>query len=230
MSTRDQVIAIGTLAIGFGTGFAWWRSVAGDPKPRGPMVVSGVLADEEHLVTPEMTRASEQMARRPAPGFRAVDQDGNRVVSSSMFGERPVVLVFIKDGCPCSTSAEPFYARLHDAYGDRAAFLGVIDGDRSVASRWVGDHGTPYPVLADPSLELARDFEARNSAYVALIDRDGEIVSLWPGYSEGILDEIAARLSELTGLPRADVGASEAPELPYSGCPFPVGTGGGPTG
>lgn len=222
MSTRKQIIAIGTLAAALGAGFAWWRAVASDQEPRGQMVVFGVLTDEEHRVTPEMRQASEQMADRPAPSFRAIDQDGNPVESASTVGERPVVLVFIKDGCPCSTSAEPFYARLHDAYGARATFLGVIDGDRSVASRWVDDHGTPYPVLADPSLGLVRDFEVRNSAYVALIDRDGMIVALWPGYSEEILEEIASRLSGLTGLPQTDVGASEAPDLPYSGCPFPV--------
>jgi peroxiredoxin len=219
-----QVTLIGAGAVIFVGAFSWWR--VGEiveemsASERGPSVVVGVLTDEEHRVTSEMKQASEAMSNRPAPAFRAISQDGMEVDSASVVGDRPVVLVFIKDGCPCSTSAEPFYARLHAAFGDEATFLGVIDGDRTVASRWVGDHGTPYPVLADPSLEIVRSFDVRNSAYVALIDRAGQIEALWPGYSEGILDAISARLADLTGLDQADVGANQAPELPYSGCPF----------
>ncbi|RUL86310.1 peroxiredoxin family protein [Tautonia sociabilis] len=215
MSTRIHVIAIGALAVAFGGGLEE-RAEAG----RGQRVVVGVLTDEEHRVTPEMERESREKAGSPAPAFRAVDQDGEPVDSEAMVGDRPVLLVFIKDGCPCSTSAEPFYARLHDSYGDAARFFGVIDGDRSVAARWVSDHGTPYPVLADPELEIVRAFGVSNSAYVALISPGGTIEALWPGYSEGILRDISARLAGLTGRPEAEVGASEAPELPYSGCPF----------
>jgi peroxiredoxin len=234
MSTRIQVTLIAAVAIAFASAFLRWR--VGEiveemsASERGPSVVVGVLSDEEHRVTTEMQEASEAMSDRPAPAFRAIGQDGIGFDSASIVGDRPLVLVFIKDGCPCSTSAEPFYARLHAAYGDEATFLGVIDGDRAVASRWVDDHGTPYPVLADPSLDIVRSFEVRNSAYVALIDRAGQIEALWPGYSEGILNEISARLADLTGLDQADVGADQAPELPYSGCPFPIELGSeGPT-
>lgn len=221
MGTTERVIAIWAGTVLLGGVFVWWRMESTAEDNRGPLVVSGVLTDEEHLVTPEMQRASEAMADRISPSFVSVDQEGRTVDSSSLVGDQPIFVVFIKDGCPCSTSAEPFFARLHRAYGDQAAFLGVIDGDSGVASRWVEAHGTPYPVLADPDLDIVRRFEVRNSAYVALIDREGNIEHLWPGYSEGILREMSARLASLTGLPEAEVGASAAPELPYSGCPFP---------
>lgn len=221
MSTTERVIVIWAGAVLLGGAFVWWRLESAAPEDRGPTVITGVLTDEEHLVTPEMQQQSEAMADRRSPSFLAADQEGRTVASASFVGDRPVVVVFIKDGCPCSTSAEPFFARLHRAYGDRAAFLGVIDGDEEVASRWVEAHGTPYPVLVDPDLQIVRGFAVRNSAYVALIDREGNIDHLWPGYSEEILREMSARLASLTGLPEAEVGASAAPELPYSGCPFP---------
>lgn len=222
MSTREWTFAITIWAFVLVGAFAWWRWEAKAPDRRGPLVVTGVLVDEEHLVTPEMQAASEGMADRPAPGFVAESHEGKTIDSASLVGDRPVFLVFIKDGCPCSTSAEPFFARLHASYGDRASFLGVIDGDVEVARRWVTSHGTPYPVLADVDLEIVRAFEIRNSAYVVLIDEEGQITAYWPGYSEEILREMSARLATLTGRAEAEVGAGEAPELPYSGCPFPL--------
>ncbi|MEW4569567.1 redoxin domain-containing protein [Tautonia sp. JC769] len=221
MSTREWGFAITIWAFLLAGAFAWWRWEAKAPDRRGPLVITGVLADEEHLVTPEMQAASEAMADRPAPGFVATSHEGRTIDSASLVGDRPVFLIFIKDGCPCSTSAEPFFARLHARYGDRASFLGVIDGDPEVADRWVATHGTPYPVLADAELEIVRAFEVRNSAYVVLIDREGQITAHWPGYSEAILREMSARLAGLTGRSEAEVGAEDAPELPYSGCPFP---------
>ena len=61
------------------------------------------------------------------------------------------MLAFIKDGCPCSEAAEPYFHQLHAAYGSRAGFLGVIDGDVAAARDWSVRHATPYPVLADPN-------------------------------------------------------------------------------
>jgi peroxiredoxin len=222
MSTRAWIFAITIWAMLFAGAFAWWRWEIRSPARRGPLVVTGVLVDEEHLVTHEMQAASDAMADRPAPGFVAESHDGKTIDSDRLVGDRPVFLVFIKDGCPCSSSAEPFFARLHASYGDRASFLGVIDGDAEVANRWVVAHDTPYPVLADAGLKIVRAFEVQNSAYVVLIDREGQITAHWPGYSEAILREMSAQLASLTGRSEAEVGAEEAPELPYSGCPFPL--------
>ncbi|WP_169974650.1 peroxiredoxin family protein [Tautonia rosea] len=222
MSTREWTFAITIWAFVLVGVFAWWRWEAKAPDRRGPLVITGVLVDEEHLVTPEMQAASDAMADRPAPGFMAESHEGQMIDSATLVGDRPVFLVFIKDGCPCSTSAEPFFARLHESYGDRASFLGVIDGDAEIANRWVLDHRTPYPVLADEELAIVRAFEVQNSAYVVLIDQEGQITAQWPGYSEDILREMSARLAAMTGRTEAEVGAEEAPELPYSGCPFPL--------
>ena len=222
---RTPLILFGALAVAFGGAFLWARSAALAPRePRGPAVVVGDAEVEEHRVTEAMAAASIAMSDRPAPPFRAVDHEGRAVDSAALVGDRPVVLVFIQDGCPCSASAEPFYADLHAAYGDGATFLGVIDGPPEVAARWVSEHGTPYPVLADPSLAITRDYGATNSAYVALIDRGGRIATLWPGYSVDILREISGRLAEQTGRAPAAIDAGAAPVLPYSGCPFPIGS------
>ena len=135
---------------------------------------------------------------------------------------RPTVLVFIQDGCPCSEAAEPYFRSLVEAYGPEVSFLGVIDGDSSVASRWRQDHQTPYPVLADPDLSLIRHYGAQRSAYSALISREGRIERLWPGFSADMLRELGARLAEARGIAEVKLAHEEAPARLTSGCPFPI--------
>ena len=111
----------------------------------------------------------------------------------------PVVLVFIKDGCPCSEAAQPFFNLLFDAYGKHARFFGIFDGDVTVARKWAKHNLVGFPILSDPDLRTVHEYKAENSAYVALIAKGGRIEKLWPGYSAEMLADAAARLARLTG-------------------------------
>ena len=135
--------------------------------------------------------------------------------------QQPLVLVFIKDGCPCSESAQPFYNQLAQLYGEESRFLGVINGDLEVAARWGKVNKVAFPIMADAEQTIIRDYQAFNSAYVALV-QDGQIRRLWPGYSTGMLREAGAMLAELTGRPEGPLDLLDAPEEPYSGCPYEV--------
>ncbi|CAN5909621.1 hypothetical protein BH23PLA1_BH23PLA1_10410 [soil metagenome] len=216
-----KLFTLGTLAASVAVWFLGVRFSSRTGPPEGPLILSGYLDDEEHLVTPEMLEQSQDAADRPIPTDAfAEDADGRSQNLSALADADPLLIVFIKDGCPCSTSAEPFFQRLFDAYGDRVRFLGVIDGDRETARSWADRHGTPYPLLLDPDLELVRAFEVGNSAYVAVIARGGRIETLWPGYSAGMLTELSEQLARLGGTKVVPIEVDDAPELLYSGCPF----------
>src|SRR5262249_36098060 len=133
---------------------------------------------------------------------------------------RGTVLIFIKDGCPCSEAAEPCFRRLHEAYGRRVRFLGVVDGGPSVARDWVDRHRTPYPVYPDLELAVIRACWAERSAYAALVTAGGTIDRLWPGYSAGMIRELGARLAALAGTAEAPIDVSDAPSELTSGCSF----------
>lgn len=135
---------------------------------------------------------------------------------------RPTVIIFIKEGCPCSEAADPCFRRLFTVYGDQVAFLGIIDGDASVAKRWTEEHDTPYPVLADPDLKLIQGYQAERSAYVALINRAGTVDRLWPGYSAGMLRELGTRLAHAGGTTEETLDVGDAPEELTSGCSFSI--------
>jgi peroxiredoxin len=85
---------------------------------------------------------------------------------------RPLVIVFIKDGCPCSVEFEPIYNRLHTAYRESVDFAGVIDSDEIAAGRFAEQSRSPYPLLSDPRCETIRRFQVESGAYVALLNAD----------------------------------------------------------
>lgn len=185
-----------------------------------------LVGPPKHKVTPAMLVEARQSTGAGATPFAACESTDGRSYSLDDLttGGRPAVLVFIKDGCPCSESAQPYFNRLHAAYGERARFVGVIGGNTAEARRWAVSHEVRFPILADPDLEIVRRYRAKNSAYVALISRDGRIAKLWPGYSSGMLNELGAELSRLSGAPERLIEVSGAPLELYSGCPYGVET------
>ncbi|SIO64926.1 Peroxiredoxin [Singulisphaera sp. GP187] len=161
-----------------------------------------------HPVTARMRADAGAVAGRPALSLPEAAR------------ERPTVLIFIKDGCPCSEAADPCFRRLFTAYGDRVAFLGIIDGESPEAARWTREHDTPYPVIADPDLKVVNAYHAERSAYVALVTQQGTVDRLWPGYSAGMLRELGARLASAVGVPEVRLDVGDAPDVLTSGCTF----------
>ena len=159
-------------------------------------------------VTPLMAGAADAASGRAA-----------RAVPGAPSG-RPTVVFFIARGCPCSEAYEPYARRLFEAYGGRASFVGVIDGDEQDAEDWRRSHATPFPVAPDPGGELARAYGAERSAYTALVADGATIQRLWPGYSGPMLRELGARLAAASGGDEARLDVTGAPEALTSGCPF----------
>jgi peroxiredoxin len=173
-----------------------------------------------HPVTAAMSAAADTAAGRRATTLEAKGTDGRWHSPASDARERPLVLFFIQDGCPCSEAAEPHLRRLQAAYGRDAAFLGVIDGDIDRACDWAARHETPYPILADPGRRLIVACRAERSAYTMLVGPGGRIEAFWPGYSSGMLAEAGVRLSRLTHRAEVPLDTRGAPEELVSGCSF----------
>lgn len=200
--------------------WAWDRS---RPRPvEGPPIVSGSLDPLKHRVDAEMEEASREHDGGRVPSIRLEASGGEMVDLSTVGRERPAVVMFIKEECPCSMIAERYFARLYEAYGSDVAFLGIIDGSRGTAERWVEQQGTPFPVVHDPELRAMREMGATNSAFVAVVRRGGEVEKLWPGFSRGMLEEVSSRLAALAGAEPREIDTTGAPGELYTGCPFGV--------
>ena len=215
---RLTIFGHAALIAAVGGSYAWvtLRSEWGGADPPGLLI-----ADEppKHLVTRRMAAASEAMVERIAPPFDTPASDGQRYRLDELCRGGPVVLTFVKDGCPCSESAQRFFNRLHAAY-PQAPMFGVIDVEAEQANRWAGRFRVAYPLLLDPGLNIMQNYHAENSAYVVLVDDRGRIRKHWPGYSAGMLRELGATLAGLLGTAERPLDVADAPEEEYSGCPF----------
>jgi peroxiredoxin len=201
--------------------FVWTRLIEQtQPTPTASAPLPVIVTDPKHRVTPEMEQASASVVGAAVPDIRLDSSDGvARSLRDLAQTHSPIALVFIKDGCPCSESAQPYYNRLFSAYGSKATFLGVIDRDAAGARAWGQTFRSSFPILADPGLSLMKSLGATNSAFFVLIDHDA-VLRMWPGYSISMIEEASADLARATGLAPQPIDTSDAPENPYSGCPY----------
>ena len=211
-------LVLGAIALGIAYAGARFRAeISPVPEADQTIIISSAA---RHKVTPEMLATTTGMTEQVAPAFRAEGSDGKHYSLAEMSSDGPMALLFIKDGCPCSVAAGPFYNRLHEAYGSRVRFFGVIDGDVGVARRWALAQRVAFPILGDPALRIVREYKAENSAYFAIIAPGGTIEKYWPGYSADMLKEANAHLARLAGVEAGPVDVTDAPAEMYSGCPY----------
>ncbi|MCW5943084.1 MAG: redoxin domain-containing protein [Fimbriimonadaceae bacterium] len=187
--------------------------------PKLAPIVEG-SSKPRHPVTATMAEEAEANARKPAPPFDGVDAAGRERTLESLTHGRPLVLYFVKDGCPCSVDAEPLYQRMAAKFGAKANFAAVINGGQVVADKWLKVMKTPYPVILDPDMKVIKDYGIERSVYLALIDAQRRIVKLWPGYSASMLKELNAALSKATDTEETPFDPLYAPVELSSGCSF----------
>jgi peroxiredoxin len=216
MANHRFLIVLGLLTVLFGGFFVAVRSGVRLDRIK----LDDFLPPDEHRVTEAMLARSCELDEKPAPAFEAKGTDGRMHAIEDLAGSRPLVLVFIKKGCPCSTSAQIYFNRIADAYRGRAHVVGVIDAELAPAQKWARANGVRHLLLLDPSLTIVRKFGVESSVYVALIDQEGTIEKFWPGYSRGMLDELNGRLARRVGNAPPALKSASAPRELLTGCPF----------
>jgi peroxiredoxin len=201
---------------------AFWMA---SQRPAIDSNVPNLLDEPRHPVTAPMWDEAEDLAGLKAPSFELNDSKGRPVRFGGVPPEKPMVLVFTKDGCPCSIESQPFFNQIAKGYGDRARFLGVIDAPAATAADYSSDFSVPYPMLSANDETVFRAFKSERSVYVTLIDPTGIVVRQWPGYSKAMLKELNTEIASLAGGAPADVDLTAAPEEMTSGCRLfrPVG-------
>ena len=186
----------------------------------GREIIPAKPAVEKHFVTPEQLVECGGLAERRIEPFSAVADDGAWFTWPAAGGARPLVLVFIKRGCPCSVEFEPFFHRLEQQYRDAADFIGVIDADADSARAYAVANKVPYRVLADPDRTIITRFRAKSGGYVALLGSGDEVDTLWPGCSADMMRELGRRIAALGAAVERPIEVSEMPKVLTTGCPY----------
>lgn len=172
-----------------------------------------------HPVTEPMWQKARAVAGRTAPNFTLPDQLGKSVTLSEECKRGPVVLVFTKDGCPCSVEAQPLFNDL-SAANPGVTFLGIIDGPQHVASKYKEDFRVPYRMLLAGDGAIFGSFDAKQSVYTTLIGQDGKVIKQWPGYNKAMIVELNEDLAKAANASAKPLDVSMAPDKLSSGCKF----------
>lgn len=214
-------LSVGTVVswCGVGVFFLFGRSgsAAGSGEPGGRFRFA---SREKHYVTlPQLAESGAMKAARPA--VRVVNcADGEQREWAALLGGRPALVVFIKQGCPCSVEFEPYFQNLVNRYRDRVSFVGVFDGVPREAREYAAANRVGYPIVADEKLDLVRAFKVKNGGYVGLIGRDGAVETLWPGFSASMMGELNAAVARAAGVATSMVETRGLPAALTTGCPY----------
>jgi peroxiredoxin len=213
MAFRPSLIAIPLSILMAGSGMVLiFRARNGN--------LAALEEEPRHPITSQMLKDASRWSLKSAPAFATSDADGKAQDLKDLISSKPLVILFIKEGCPCSIEAQPVFNKLSEAYKGKVAFLGVINGDGKVAQEFAKTNEMAFPVLPDPKLEIVKPYGAERSVYVALVAQDGKIDKLWPGYSKTMMSEMNERIAHLAGIPPKTVDFQLVPNKMTSGCLF----------
>jgi peroxiredoxin len=199
-----------------------WGALAGAvylPSSTSAPSKETAVVPEVHYVTPAQLTAAAQLGEQRIT-LTGMTHEGRPFDWSRFAVGRPVVIVFIKQGCPCSVQFEPFFRRLEDAYSGAVRVLGIIDGDCATARRYVETAQVKHPVLADPERTLIGRFKAENGGYVALVRPDGTIAVLWPGLSASMMRDVSQQFALLADVEEQVIDTKDMPAALTTGCPY----------
>ena len=135
-----------------------------------------------------------------APAFSVDTTDGSRSLDSLLANGSLVLIFYTEDATPtCTTQVRSFsdeYETLQElGAGVLAVSADSLESHRSFVER-LG--GVPFPIAADPELELARAYGVvdeegkRSRRAVFVIGADGVVLEAAPNYHPQAMDQFAA--------------------------------------
>jgi len=217
---RHGIPGILTVAAAAAWAMLLWLADREQSEIPGRKIIPAKPAVEKHFVTPDQLVECGALAERRIEPFSAVAHDGAQFTWPGAGVARPLVLVFIKRGCPCSIEFEPFFHRLEERYHDAADFVGVIDADVGSARSYAVANKVPYLVLADPDHAIITRCGAKHGGYVALLGVNSQLDTLWPGCSAEMMRALGRRIAVLRALAERPLDVSDMPKVLTTGCPF----------
>jgi cytochrome c biogenesis protein CcmG, thiol:disulfide interchange protein DsbE len=150
----------------------------------GTAAVAGVVIyGQMHmsLLTDRRATPIKAADRKAAPAFDRTALSGEPV-DLQRFAGKPVVINFFASWCvPCRQEAAGL-ARLGEDFGPRVQMLGIaIDDKRPAATRFAREHHWTWPIVFDPSDDIAYRYDLTGKPTTVILDQRGRIAWLHMG-------------------------------------------------
>jgi len=189
------------------------------------MATTAIAQAPRQAPAPIPGQAAKPMAGQAAPEFKLVDQNGKSHTLAEFKGKWVVVYFYPKDQTPgCTNQACSFTENVFAFRKANAQILGIsVDDEAShkafekalstnarisaANQKDIVEHGLPFPLLADPTMETAKKYgvlTARGNSMIAsrntfLIDPTGKVAKFYDvtqdkldGHSAELLADIEA--------------------------------------
>jgi peroxiredoxin len=173
------------------------------------------LAAAVLLTVPASTEATEDLTK--APGFRAVDLQGERFTLDDLLGKGPIVVDFWATWCKPCIKELPYVQRLHEDYRDRGVQVLAVTIDspksQSQVRRFIKSRKYDFRVVMDAEQDVFRKLQGKGTIpYVVILDENGYIRYHHTGYRPGDEKELTRVVKELLAEAGESDGASDGRE------------------
>ncbi len=166
-----------------------------------PTVLPGLIgnpapASSSALPTEDMGESQQRSVLEvgaAAPDFSLEDTEGGTVSLDSLAG-KPVVVAFFAPWCPHCQDEAPRLNEIHAQYGDRVHIVSIsatpygkdYPADRRHITagdiEWFQkEYDVTYPLLFDPSLQVASAYQIASFPTTYLLDSDHKVVEVFEG-------------------------------------------------
>ncbi|MCH7604715.1 redoxin domain-containing protein [Patescibacteria group bacterium] len=120
--------------------------------------------------------------QRESPNFSLSALDGSTIVLADYQGDKPVILDFFATWCPNCRRDMPKLNRFYEEYKDEVEVIGVnLRENKSIVQEYIRKAGIDFPIVMDPSGQIAQAFRIQYTNTHILIDKNGTIVRVIPG-------------------------------------------------
>jgi peroxiredoxin len=116
---------------------------------------------------------------RAVAAFDLADTGGNKHSASEWGSAKAIVLFFMWADCPASNGYAPEMIRMAKVYGKDVLFFGVHSDPELTAeqaARHAREHELPFPMLLDPTQQLARDTGVKRVPSAVVLSPAGKVL------------------------------------------------------
>lgn len=189
---QNKYILLVTLVLGFAAGFPAGYAFKKTPSAAAASVpatqaaapaaaVSAVVKAQKIAPPPARTPAQQKYQKKDT--YFAVPAVNGGKIDLADYAGKPVMFMLFTETCPFCRKAGPALERLHKAYGDRLAVLGLcIQDEPQAATNFAADLGITFP-MGYGAREVFRQYRAQGVPFIFLLDSGHEVASVWPGYA-----------------------------------------------
>lgn len=106
---------------------------------------------------------SNDLVGKKAPGFEALNQDGQIVKLNDFKGQKVLLYFYPKDFTPGCTKEACSFRDLFWKLGSKIVVLGVSADSVESHKKFVEAYGLPFTLLSDPKGKMAADYQAKGA-------------------------------------------------------------------